>query len=174
MSAYVVDRHHIVYLMKAAKHVGAYDMLHQDGADPTAGRLRRAQALWDECVKSVRHRYPGDEELPGPIGEDYQIRGEDFHMNWGHFDLLQIINACKCWEYQSCEHPEEQRNAEPWALVEKIKTYALSRFMCGQEQLVWGAPEPSNGRCSCGPAHPWALLVGQRADRRKQRYAEQY
>ncbi len=92
MSAYIVDRSHIAYMVEAtvshaisAQHdLGMSWVWNIDRAKGTYSRAelrcidyealaRVGQMLWNENVKSVRFRYPDcTDDLPGPIGCDYQ------------------------------------------------------------------------------------------------------
>src|SRR5258708_6956295 len=95
MSAFVVSRKHIAYLVGAALHpfvIGRYSNAirwhwRQGSEDLSAdlghGDLRRAvevaQMLWEENIRSVLTRYPSDtrDTMPGPIGEDFAFTESD-------------------------------------------------------------------------------------------------
>jgi len=107
MSAFVVAKTHIdamvrlaiVYSPRSAIVYGAFGevRLHPD----EVGR-----DLLDENVRSVRHRYPGDERLPGP-NDAYWL--EEYHYAYVGGRLptpVEGLKLIKCYEYQSCEHPE--------------------------------------------------------------------
>ena len=84
------------------------------------GAAKAGQMLWDENVKSVRHRYPDcDDELPGPIGCDYQYGEHNAYQN-GHIDPVAVLKACDGYEYQSCEH-EGWEESEAKAFVDALR-----------------------------------------------------
>jgi hypothetical protein len=90
MSAYIVDREHILYLVSSAmsgsivRHRGAFHWFHGDkwhnlhntdyekAADV-------ANMLWRENIASVSARYPNESSatLPGPVGESFTITPND-------------------------------------------------------------------------------------------------
>jgi len=157
MSAYVVDRNHILYLLEAAtanmNHIGGAhrfywhhnDEAHYLEACDFDEMERVANMLWQENVRSVMYRYPNDSmsELPGPIGEDYRITRNDFHLTWLLIDPVQVLKACKCYEYQSCEHPAWE-SSEAYAFIQTLKEDAISALP-GYDGAVWGVPAPYSG-----------------------------
>ena len=107
MSAFVVDREHVKYLVDAA--------IKLDGLTWANRRLELvdydtaafiAQILWGENVASVAYRYkaPAHENVPGPIGCSY-IFGDWGPDILGEPDPVAVLKACDGYEYQSCEHP---------------------------------------------------------------------
>lgn len=154
MSAYVVDREHIMYLVEAARSdIGGVRRL--DGLrwrsgpalnelprDATPEECRRvAQMLWDANIHGVNCRYPDSEEgLPGP-NEDYIIRAEDFRdRHWRQpFDPIQVLKACQCYAYQTCEDPEWEKT-EAYMFIKALKEVATN-CLPGYEDCKWGAPQ---------------------------------
>ena len=157
MSAYVVDRNHIAYLVDAA-------MSHALGAEhhgglvwvweidrgtgnysrsniPIADYNRAAevgQMLWSENVASVRYRYPDcTDELPGPIGESciYEKHEPAFYRT---VDPVAVLKACDCYEYQSCEH-REWEVSEAHAFIMALRSRAI-HALPGYDEASWGAP----------------------------------
>lgn len=138
MSAHVVSRHYIRYLVQAAlegqwgddgllwvkgsraqgtaevKRLSAYDEAHA---------TRIGQILWDENITSVCHRYnePRDcPELPGPIGEDFIY---DHPVIRDKVEPLRVLNAIGHYIYQACEHPgwpDSEAHAIVMALQDKM------------------------------------------------------
>ncbi len=146
MSAFIVSRKHIQYLVQAA--------LDLPGRTVQGGRLywynkgphqlpygdsemenRVGQILWDENIKSVLYRYPGDtkETAPGPIGESYEYTHTYFPPK--HIDPVQTLKACACLDYQSCEHPEWEAS-EAHAILEAIRNAAIAALP-GYEDANW-------------------------------------
>ena len=166
MSAYIVDRKHIEYLVQS----GLARALHPDHsyltwiwnldreartycrADLKPGDHEQAQRvgqmLWDECIKSVSSRYPADvltkhdataplEQLPGPLNEDFVYRHNQARC-WAQYDPIQVISACHAYSYQSCEHPEWEES-EAYAYINALEKAAI-HALPGYEDTVWGAP----------------------------------
>lgn len=151
MSAFVVDRHHIMYLVKAAQsrvlnygsdfswyHNGQRRVLSDDDSE-----LRITNILWRENVKSVAARYQEDEDnMPGPIGEPYWITRDDLSMLWLAINPLQVIKACNCYSYQSCEY-DGWETSEAKTFIDTLIAREIGRLP-GYDELTWGAPEPMN------------------------------
>lgn len=158
MSAYVVDRQHIMYLVKAAasrqlNHGSDFRWTHNGKTHKLSGlvdgqeeEIRIANILWRENVKSVMYRYPDDTEdsLPGPIGETYWITIDDLNMLWTVLKPVQVIKSCHCYAYQSCEH-EEWETSEAKAFVDRLIARETRRIP-GYDDCQWGAPEPYANR----------------------------
>lgn len=157
MSAYIVDRNHILYMVSAAmSHTitthGPFRWFTADGIRGELGSTdyRRAvevaNMLWNENVKSVRYRYSdhAENDLPGPIGEDYKITLRDFNgACFDSFKPVQVLKSCDCYVYQSCEH-EAWPKSEARAFIESLRGGAW-RALPGYDLAEWGAPEPMKG-----------------------------
>lgn len=114
MSAYVVDRDTIHILVAAGAEIVCQSAF---VSDEHASQL--GQTLLDECVASVRYRYPNDDigELPGSYdvdtipGTDQEIRVAQWLIPYVYepsaepLDREAAAEAIRCYEYQSCEHP---------------------------------------------------------------------
>lgn len=161
MSAYIVSRAHIRYLVSAAQ---SYTLFQHHGhlswvwdIDRNAGTYKRAEIhrgdsdranavgkmLWDENIRSVRYRYPNTENLPGPIGESYEYvhdwtyDGEQYVrvLHLLRIDPLAVLKACDCLDYQSCEHPGWD-GSEANAFLEALRKAAY-RAIPGYENAAW-------------------------------------
>lgn len=96
-------------------------------------------ALAFECYKSVRYRYP-DGDLPGPCAfPDTPVVCSDNLHTYRPLTPIEVIVACKCYEYQSCEHPEWGQS-EAAQLIQHIKEAALRRLP-GYEDAPWEITE---------------------------------
>lgn len=153
MSAYIVDKNHITYLIAAALsprilnnsscfrwyHSHVWHELPKGDYDRAAevGNL-----LWCENIKSVSHRYQNEssDTLPGTKESSYVVTPRDINRLFESFDPVQVIKACHCLSYQSCEH-EEWEASEAHAFVEALESAAV-RVLPGYDQAEWGAPEP--------------------------------
>lgn len=99
--------------------------------------------LWRENIKSVSHRYPHESSatLPGPRDCEFVITESDFGcvLLWDHFDPAQVLKACDCFEYQSCEH-DEWESSEAHAFIQSLRSsawHALPEY----DGAEWGAPK---------------------------------
>lgn len=148
MSAYIVDRDHIAFLVYAAMYGGTHPNPFQYGRGEGWSTLRhgdRAEAerigqmLWDENIRSVSHRYPGEgtDTLPGVDGEDYRFTLPE-RSAWGlEFFPAEVFQAIDCLIYQSCE-TEDFRESEAWSFLYALRV-AYCRKVTGGEP-TWGAP----------------------------------
>ena len=148
MSAYVVDRNHIRYLVEAAQHIAMKDhspgfSWYHNGQRQELNELNASevgQMLWNENIASVQYRYPNDsdETMPGPMGETFlyyhQMAGPYFKL-----DVAQILMSTDCYEYQSCER-REWESSEAHAFIQALRRRTWPH-MVGYHDAVWGAPE---------------------------------
>lgn len=160
MSAYVVDREHIAYLIDAAQEIArdygspfrwrvmtsdGMGVLHLPyGDDDRCAQV--AQELWAENVKSVSYRYPNDApgDLPGPIDAYPYEYGAHSERYWGPWSVAQVFKSIHCYEYQTCEHPEWEASSAI-AFVRALAD-AWSSRVPGYDAAEWGAPEPKGFR----------------------------
>ena len=146
MSAYIVDRGHIRFLIQAAltfsQRNGACFRFYQG---ETCHELRAENAdaigtmLWKENEASVSYRYPHDtNDLPGPVGD-----GPDHIYThracWLPINPLHVLSAVACYDYQSCEHPGWKESAAH-AFCEALMHKAIYRLP-GYDDAPWGAPK---------------------------------
>lgn len=152
MSAYIVDKNHIVYLVEAASsralggahagwmswngygHSREYRREALDGTYEQAAKV--ATMLWQENAKSIEARYPKDKiDLV-----DYEIAPADFRRVPQSVMPLQVLKSISCLEYQSCEH-EGWANSEAREFLRALTKRAISSLP-GYDDAKWGAPEP--------------------------------
>lgn len=92
-------------------------------------------ALAFECWRSVRYRYP-DGPLPGPIAfEDSPVICDGRLRLYKSLTPVQVIKACDCLEYQSCEHPEWEQS-EACKLLKAIREAAIGALP-GYSEAEW-------------------------------------
>ena len=151
MSAYMVDRNHIAYMVEAAMsrtiNSGSFHWYY-NGASHTlnAGDRDHAthvgQILWDENKRSIQARYPdtvdNPDDMPGPCDEDF-LYVHDAYM-WLQFSPVQVVKSVDCYQYQACEH-EGWRDSEAKAFTDALRSCATQRVP-GYEAADWGAPQP--------------------------------
>ena len=183
MSAYMIDRNHVAYLVTAAtaptighrngsplrwRHNG---VCHQLGMNDTKRAAQAGQMLWDENHASVCHRYPDDgDNLPGPIGEGYVYRQHTPAVV--ELDPLQVIKAAHCYRYQACEH-DGWEGSEASAFIDSLID-ACTHALPGYDDAEWGAPEAMPNPINDTPAmkqyrrfkeqHPGCLLLFRMGD----------
>jgi hypothetical protein len=153
MSAYIVTREHIAYLVKAAEsrrlnpshaHLSWFwNINHEEGtyersdlkSSDNAQATRVGQMLWDENIKSVHARYPKDSlsSLPGTIGENYQFSYNPRIKT--EIDSVQVLKAADCYEYHSCEHPDWQAS-EAKAFIDALRSAAWHSLV-GYSDAKW-------------------------------------
>ena len=150
MSAFIVDRQHIWYLVQAAtsnslgmQHSHSLRWYHNGVSYhlPCMDYEQMAQVgqmLWDENVTSVKYRYPdcGWDELPGPIDCEYQY-GEHDGCSAGRppVDPVAVLKACDCYEYQSCEHPGWEES-ESHSYIQALRRHAW-HSLPGYDDASW-------------------------------------
>jgi len=147
MSAFVVDHQHINFLVEAGRH---YEVL-WPGETEIRKLWRRAdkhtlsevgQMLWDENIKSVRGRYPQDtlEQVPCKL-DDYPFQYRHIHtFANGQTTPLQVLESCRAYEYQVCEH-EEWRDSEACYFIEQLRKEAINRLQRDQELPFYPTPD---------------------------------
>jgi hypothetical protein len=104
MSAYIVDRSDIKYLIDSADILSrtGFAWYGADGWETMTDKAKTAQMLWDENIKSVCARYScKPQDAPGP-GGDYKYGRHDIRTK--PVNPLAVLKAISHYEYQSCEH----------------------------------------------------------------------
>jgi hypothetical protein len=141
MSAYMCDRHHIAYLVRAAEDYRSLD-LRRDGEWIKLTPNEAGQMLWDENIRSVSSRYPDCDphDLPGEINAAPYLFKISPHDCWPHPHAAQVLKAIQCYQYQSSEHPEWEAS-EAAQFVATLREAAI-RHLPKYNDLEWGAPLP--------------------------------
>lgn len=142
MSAYVVDRDTIRYLVSAAmspRILGQsyHSLRYQWGDHPFdlgCGDFEAAahigQVLWNENQRSVNARY-GDSDPAPEYGQ---------HVEWfGTFDPVQVLKTISCLNYQSCE-TKDWENTQAAAFLRGLERQCIGA-LAGYESAAWGAPK---------------------------------
>lgn len=87
--------------------------------------------LWAENRRSVDHRYDETE-----LEDCYDF--EEYHgasRPHGSIDPVHVLSALRCYEYQSCEHPEWEAS-EAHAFCEALRQLAI-RSLHGYSSGPW-------------------------------------
>lgn len=148
MSAYLVSRGHIRYLVEAAlrlqgRRMGPFSYYHggkrHDVNELNADAI--GTMLWTENARSIAHRYPSTDSdtRPGPIDDGPEM-GYVHRAAWqATLDPVQVMKAIRCYTYQSCEHPGWE-TSESKALVDDLFLLAAS-CLPGYDDAEWGCPD---------------------------------
>jgi hypothetical protein len=176
MSAYMVDREHVVYLVEASiSHAlargdgGRMRWRGVIGQDMGGGfcelrctatadeRAAVGNMLWRANEESIRARYPQCKtaaDFPGN-GRDaatgYTLTGSDFGRPPARVDPVQVLKSCNAFRYQACEHAGWDAS-EACSFIDALREKAIS-CLPGYEDASWGAPE-SNPLMGSGGAVP--------------------
>jgi hypothetical protein len=119
MSAYILNRPHIVSLVQAAR---AYGVIADDPHEAAeAGKM-----LWQTNIASVAFRYPGTANLPGPVGEDFNLTADDFAAVPCEPDPSAVLRNLATYDYQSCERPDWAQS-QAFAFCEALRDAAFAR-----------------------------------------------
>ncbi len=155
MSAFIVGRNHILYLVSSATspliaEFGKFGWHHDKqwhvlrSKDPeTAAEL--GNLLWRENIKSISARYPrrSSGALPGPSERNFVIVPADFPTPFKVFDPIQVIKSCDCFEYHSSVHPGWNTSAAK-EFISALRREAWHAIP-GYETAEWGAPKSTKG-----------------------------
>lgn len=144
MSAYMVDRDHIDFLVSAmldtriCRH-GFHWYWHESSRSLSGGELVRAaeigQLLWSENLKSIQYRY-GDRDNNDA---SFYVYGEHDFRAWAVMDPVQIIKAVYCYQYQACEH-DGWKDSEAKCITDSLVDY-VCQVLPGYDAAKWGPPE---------------------------------
>lgn len=152
MSAYIVTKEHILYLANAMLSLrltrrssfsywnGTERIYVRAGDYEAAAQL--GSILWQENVKSVNARYADSQPT-----EIYCVYGSELLPSmWQDLDPVQVIKACHCLIYQSCEHTE-WKDSQACAIVKALIDCA-TRALIGYDGAAWGAPETTAAKAA--------------------------
>lgn len=146
MSAYIVEREHIAYLIDAAERLASrqrsnFSWYHEGQRhELTDHETEAGQMLWDENVRSVNYRYA--DSLPSTrthLGLDEQEVYKHHSKARLAIDPVQVLKSIRCLEYQSCETPDWEASSAH-AFLRSLMLYAISN-LAGYEDAMWGAPQ---------------------------------
>jgi len=135
MSAYIVEKEHIIYMVKAWQ----LDEMKYSSHGPSDIQLAEiCTMLWQENVRSVNYRYSRRNKL-----SDYVVTGEEYaSLQWDCIEWPQVMQSVSCYQYQSCEH-KGWRKSKAYQWTEDLYHIAARHVLEGQNLgLLWGAPNP--------------------------------
>lgn len=124
MSAFVVSRKHIDYLVSAAR---LYRILDRWERGTDADMLADMLALENERSVAYRYRQPAPTRPEGYVAPS---------VDWTcHVDTVWVLKAIACLDYQSCEHPEWETSTAR-KFLRDLEACAIS-FLPGYETAPW-------------------------------------
>jgi hypothetical protein len=140
MSAFIVPAYHVNALVSWAAdrhgHRAVSYVFVGRRRDVRGAPARVASVLYAENVRSVNARYNEAERADG-----FRYK----RVSTSHLKPADIVNACNCLDYQSCE-TSDWRETEARAIVDAIRDEAV-RDLC-EGSAVWclDAPETAARR----------------------------
>ncbi len=146
MSAYMVSRAHIAYLVAAARQYSrgpfGFSWFFRGQRFELGGTRQHADSLgrllWEENARSIRERYPDShEDMVGGVWYAHPLQATLECLPAP--ESLQVLQACACFEYQACE-ASDWEESEAFAVVQALRKAAIYRLP-GYEDRAWGAPE---------------------------------
>ncbi len=138
MSAFLVSREHIPYLVNAARHYARADNVGISWFSQKTGKWQTfdgwdgalaskiGQILWDANVKSMIVRYGR-----GISAETYEHPQDPEARVYN----AQVLKAVACLDYQSCES-DDWETSEARAILEAIKSAAITSLP-GYDEAEW-------------------------------------
>lgn len=131
MSAYIVDRKHIEYLVRAMHSRRIAGINHR--YEPAETLALEANMLAAATAASVNCRYSETE-----AADTWEAR--DFHgaSPWLEINPVELLKAIACYEYQSCEHGGWE-GSRAYAYCERLRQRAINALH-GYDAAPWGAP----------------------------------
>ena len=146
MSAYLCDNEHISYLVQSAMWVGRKTgggfYWYEDGESHRVddrNELEVGQMLREENLKSLEAYALPESRWLWEGHEDYE---EVTPFTWETCsNIIQIIKAVHCYQYQSCEH-RGWLGSGAKNFTDTLLHLAVG-LLPGYDEAEWGAPEPS-------------------------------
>ena len=137
------------HLLTALKDGARFRAFPAHGYEDELGR-----ALWLANADSLAARYPLDWESMLDDGGLEAVRG--FRHTFVEFSAVEVIKACHCFAYQSCEVSDW---AGSWAKAacEAIESHAV-RKLPGYQAAPWGIDDPEGGATDAGPISIMSLI----------------
>ncbi len=139
MSAYMVEKDHIQYLVDSARKLsrGGFTWYWDGNRYQVHGGKRGnasevGQMLWEENLMSINSRYPGGsvqagyEYIHDPVGFPPEL------------NLVQLIKSIQCYQYQACEH-KGWADSQAKAMTDGMLA-VIPHQMPGYGEAAWGAP----------------------------------
>ena len=158
MSAYMVDKGHVAYLVESiifrdlSRWPDRREAWHQVAATALG------QLLWDENQRSINARYPSTvgnmDSAPGV----YATEGYKPYAHPSPFlleqlpapEAVQILKAIDCYAYQCCE-TEDWESSVACAIIGSLREQTMPRvqdYHHARKDAEWGAPTAWEEACA--------------------------
>ena len=127
MSAFICSDKHINAIVHWASQ-NTVSVYHGNPSTrwPVTGQEQATSALlFAENVKSINHRYQETRPLTGIV----------FDASAPHLRAIEVLKACICLDYQSCEHPQWQSSLA-CTLLQAIQSEAITQLP-GYDNAPW-------------------------------------
>jgi hypothetical protein len=144
MSAYIVDHDHIDALLSYAIEHNVRYVVRETETCVNISKINATEIgriLLDENERSVRYRYPGndEDELPGSIGQNaasYRFR------KWPEkLAAMTIVKACDGYDYQASETNDYEQSLAA-TIVRAIRNWAITRLPGYSDSPGWHMHRP--------------------------------
>ena len=150
MSAFICSPKHFAVLGQfgAGRAFGGIRNVYESHLEQILGRPVRdlddteyadliANTLYEQNIRSVLALYPDDtiESAPGQVGKPDRISTSDWTVMALRVEPIDILKACDCLEYQSCE-TEDYYSTPACKVLEAIRKAAIS-YLPGYEDAAW-------------------------------------
>lgn len=132
MSAFIVNHNHVNAIVRWAgrNNVRSYHGNPSSGWAIAGREQETVELLYRENVKSVNYRYPDWDEAQDNIV---------YNPFATTLTPVQVIKACICLGYQSCEH-DGWETSDAKAILDDIEAAAI-RALPGYEDAEWEVSE---------------------------------
>jgi len=155
MSAFIVDREVIVYIVQAAAskainpHGGYFSWFWHQHRELRCGDYDTmaaiGQMLWDENVRNIESLYPDTVEdrdiMPTEADDSLEVRQSDFSPFYPEPDAVQLLKSIQFLDYQSSDQ-KGWKSSNAFAFLAALKERAIMALP-EWEDAVWGAPARS-------------------------------
>jgi hypothetical protein len=149
LSSYIVDRHHIAYLVHAFCYRSASANVTGCPENTKAALLWTVKHLTQANRNSVSHCYIAnancEARVPGDLTTLKPWTSEEIDSYYFTNESgIQIIKSCKCYSYQSCCYPGWEKSKAHQIINEIIRSQI--HRLPGYDAAIWGAPEPEKDK----------------------------
>jgi len=139
MSAFIVNENHIHAIVTAAKmdrDFSYYFNGSRHKCDTIEEAEKMGQTLINQNYRSVNHRYD-EKDVPYKYELSYNT----------HFKPIEIIKACQCYIYQSCE-TDDYKETQAIAIAKGIINSQIHKLP-GYDNAAWEITEMKSENMFC-------------------------
>jgi len=143
MSAYIVSREHIQYLISSMEMMEGRIVFCHNGKikeyETPEEKTQLGQMLWDTNIVSVKTRYWDETIQELPSGESDKRYKFKYRFVYFIPNPVQVIKSAQCYEYQCCEYIGWE-DSEAKAFTDALIHVAISKLP-GYREAEWGCPK---------------------------------